>query len=630
MQKSFIAISSLVHNQKTVYLTNGIDTPLFNENGLTVLEMIEFLHNLHRKRKHKSGIVFVCYAFSRDFEFIFSELSPALKNKLFQTRKVREDIEKLEFENDELQARIFQTKNENEKELLDFEKYTNSLALQELKEVEYKGYYLTLANGKFLTIRKGTKSITIFDVYGFFRKPIYDAAKDWLKQDIKLLAEKRKDVSLEIAKTIIELEPQIICELTETLNSQLLEQGIKLTKFHGAGALSSNILSVSKAKEDYKNFTCWRKTSIECHNASQQAFYGARTEQLKIGTLFDIKVYDINSAYAYASLFLPRFLRKPIFTKEYNIQPFSWWFVEYDFSSLDLYAGLLPNREKMGNFTNYKTKGKGYYYQPEIEFVLKHYPNCIKIRQGFYVPFEQAAFTKYILTIYELRKQLKKLGSPLEKVLKLALAGIYGKFCQHQGRGYYYNFRYAGFITSKVRAILLESSIKTQKESICFLTDAIHTTSVLPVACSDNIGDFRLKEYDSGTYYGLGVYDLTDKQGQHKQAHQGYNKFDFLTALHDIKDLRIYKGLQELFTGWNVYCEQLFNSCYLSNYAQNKKNNPFETGARLFDLSGVDLSESYIDSQIVKYYGGLESGLYKETNFKESNYALDSIRAKRI
>jgi hypothetical protein len=51
----------------------------------------------------------------------------------------------------------------------------------------------------------------------------------------------------------------------------------------------------------------------------------------------------------------------------------------------------------------------------------------------------------------------------------------------------------------------------------------------------------------------------------------------------------------------------------------------------LFEMCNVDLSESYIDSKIVALYGGMESGLYKESKQnKESNFALDSIRAKRI
>lgn len=629
--KTFIAISSLIYQNKLVYLTTSTGENLFCENGISTFDAIKFLHSLYRKRTHKSNLVFICYAVSRDNEFAFSLLPNELKDKLFQSRIIKEQLKELEYIQQENKAEFYKTKDEARKDYLDFDIYTNDLSIKELETVDYYGFNLTLVNGKFLTIRKNKKSITIYDVYGFFRKPLYDAAKDWLKQDIKVLAGKKFIKDLELLKQFTELETGVICELTEQLNNSLLQNGIKLSKFHGASAVSSQILSSSGAKKEFHSYKSKHQTSGECYKASQQAFHGARTEQHKIGTLKDIKVYDINSAYAYAALFLPKFLRKPIFTKTYNIEPFSWWFVEYDFSKQNLYYGLLPNREKFGNSTTYKTRGKGYYYQPEIEFVLNNYPDCIDIKQGFYVPFEQAAFTNYILTIYELRKQLKKQGNPLEKVLKLALAGLYGKFCQHQGRGYYYNFYYAGFITSKVRATLLENTKDKENKTICFLTDAIHSLDTLPnVVLSDEIGEFRLKEYESGTYYGLGVYDLIDKDGQHKQAHQGFNEFDFVKALIDIKDKRIYTGLQELFTGWNVYTEHLFKGNYLEDYSQNKANNPFETSARLFDLLDVNLSQTFIDSKISHYYGGLESGLYKETNYKESNYALDTIRAKRI
>jgi hypothetical protein len=629
--KKFVAVSSLIYKQKLVYLTTSTGESLFNENGIVSLSAIDFLFNLHHKRDNKANIVFICYAFSRDNEFIFSGLPDELKDKLFQSRKYQDTLEQLEYEQEQIKLERYISKDINRLQFLDFSEYVNDSFLRDFQNVRYSNFNLTLVNGKFLTVRAGKKSITIYDVYGFFRKPIYDAVREWLKEDVSLLNRELPVKNLEVLKIQTELETNYICELTEKLNKQLNQFGLTLSRFHGASALSSRILSLSGAKKEFYAYKNQHQTSNECYKASQQAFHGARIEQYKIGTLKDINVYDINSAYAFSCLFLPQILRKPIFTKEYNRETFSLWYADYDFSGCDFYFGLLPNRAKIGNFATYPLKGKGYFYQPEIEFILQYYPDCIKIKQGFYLPFVESNWTKYILTIYELRKKLKKQGNPLEKVLKLALAGIYGKFCQRQGRAYFYNFYYAGFITAKVRAMLLQATHKAQEKTICFLTDAIHSTSLLPVSVSDEIGDFRLKQYERGTYFNAGVYQLTDKEGNKKLAHQGFNSFNFDKALADLRTDKVYQGLQELFTGWNVYTDKLFRSAeYLSHYSQDKKTNPFETGARLFDTLKVDLSENYIDSQVLKHYSMLESGLYKESRYKESNLALDTIRAKRL
>lgn len=633
--KTFIGISSLIFQSKLVYLTTSTGECLFNIDGVSSLQVIDFLYALHHKRDHQNNIVFVCYAFSRDNEFAFSLLTPELKDKLFQSRNVTEKIKKLESEQIENKIKSDKTLDVSTIEYLDFERYVNELSIKELQTITYQGYKLQLVNSKFLTIGKPKqKSITIYDVFGFFRTSIEKASKLWLQKEIKVLAGKRKAKSLEVLKTLTDCEAQVISELTAKLNTELITNGITLSKFHGASAISSKILANSKAKKEFHSYKFPHQTSFECWKASQQAYYGGRVEQLKIGTLENIHVYDINSAYAYAALFLPKFLRKPIFSKTYNAQPFSWWYCEYDFRNLDLYFGLLPTRLKGKiNTLTYNLQGKGYYYQPEIELILKHFPNSIKILQGFYVPFKRPAFADYILTIYEIRRQLKAQNNPLEKVFKLALAGIYGKFCQHKGRGYYYNFYYAGFITSKIRALLLQTTLRQQKEkrTICFLTDAIHnSTTINTIALSDNIGDFRLTQYENGTYYGLGIYDLVDREGKHKQAHQGYNSFNFQEALQELKDNKYYTGEVQTFTGWNNFIQKVFHSQYLSDTSQDKKNKPFETMARTFDLSDIDLSQSYIDSQITKNYSNMESGLYRESNYNSANFALDTITAGRI
>jgi len=243
-----------------------------------------------------------------------------------------------------------------------------------------RGYKLTLANGKKLVIRKNKKSITFYDVYGFFRKSLKIAVKTWLGKNVDILD---KDVFLQIKhltklealQEYANLETQYITELASKLNNSLTENNINLSSYHGASAVSSWFLHKTKAKDEFYNYKHKYQLSPELYKAHRQAYYGGRVEQFKIGTLKNVNVYDINSAYASASLLLPQFLRKPTFTRNYKPNEiFSLWFCEYNFKNNDIYLGLLSYRNKIGNSITYRLQGKGFYYQPEIEFILKHYP----------------------------------------------------------------------------------------------------------------------------------------------------------------------------------------------------------------------------------------------------------------
>lgn len=637
--KTFIAISSEIYNNKLVLLNTSCGLSIANQDGLTAQESLDFLFNLIHKRDNQKGVVFINYAFSRDNEFIFSLLPDTLKDKLFQSQSIKKQLAEIEQEQEDNDDKYYTILDSEYRELLDFEKYVNKLSKEELLDVQFLGYNLTLVNGKFLTIRKNKKSITIYDCFGFFREPLFNAAQKWLNEDIELLKINTTQKQCLFNFTIIEslrafsdLECQTIVRLMNKLNVDLVNYGFNLTRFHGASCISSYMLSKSKARKEYHSYKYRRQMSYETWKAHKQAYYGGRIEQFKIGTLTNINVYDINSAYAYSMLFLPKMLRKPIFSRTYNTEPFSLWFVEYDFSNSDNYFGLLPNRTKKGNFTTYKSTGSGYYYQPEIEFLLTHYPNNINIKQGFYFPFEIADFPKEIFAVYELRKQLKQQSNPLEKVIKLALASLYGKFCQVQGKSHFYNFFYAGYITSKTRALMLQATKNFERETVCFLTDAIHTTTKLRVPVSDEIGEFSLKQYEKGNYFNAGVYRLFGKDGNIKTASQGYSEFDFDNALLELKKKQVFTALQEFFTGWNIYTDERITKGknYLDIFRENKQTNPFESSARLFNACEIDFSQSYIDSQIVKLYGGIESGLYKENIYKESNKEVSSLLAKRV
>lgn len=648
MKKNFIGIETVIADNKLVAITLSDGGGVFCETGISSLTAIEFLFNLVHKRKDdkyiKEGVVFVCYAFSRSNEFIFSGLPPSLRDKVFQSYQIRHKIDEIETEQENIDEILYSVpKDSQEYEQASFERHVNKHALTELTEVKYEGYKLSLLNGKSLTIRKGGKAISIYDIYGFFKGDSFTRVlSDWFDATTAKLGSlttytdygeplEYERLSKRVAFAVV--RSSIIARLADRVNNELSEYGINLTRYHGAGSIAGYWLGKMKAKSFFHNYRYRRQLSPELHKAINQAYYGGRAEQFKIGTLHNVKVYDINSAYANAIRYLPTLLRKPKFSMEWQPLPFSLWYIEYDFTKCDsdtsLYFGLLPNRN-IANHTKYKLKGRGYFWQPEIVYLIQNHPECINIKYGFVYDYDETPFDAEINRLYDLRLELQANKNPLEKILKLSLSGIYGKFCQANGKGHYYNLSYAGFVTSFTRAQLLNATRVAAANTISFQTDAIHSTEFLPIPVSDEIGEYKLSEYAKVIYLDNGVYQCYDQNGAIvKTKTRGFRGFDFNKAIEEIGRCRSFSGLVDIFVGHNLHQENLFKgAAYLSQHEINKQISPTEntiTSARWFEDKEIDLLSGYIDSRVNGKDSGRESASYQRVIFKGADLALDQF-----
>lgn len=621
----------MIRDNKLVALVTSNGYQLSNPDGITTLDGLKFLHSLRRfKRTHK----FVSYAFSRDNEFLFQSLPNDIKDRLFRSHLVRNGIEELEYENGHLADILDRSADEDERTKARFELAINATVLKDLQRVTHKGYSVSLANGRWLLVKHRTESVKIFDIIGFFRKPLYEIVKRWLDEDVPML---RREVILQFKDrsetdclALAGIEATYIARIADKLHLELFQYGISLRNYHGAGAVGSWFLSNSKAKSEFYHYKHGKHIG-HLAQVANNAYYGGRVEQFKIGSVENVNVYDINSAYAYATSLLPKMRQKPIPLKEWRDEIFSCWFCEYDFTSINPYFGMLPNREMANGSIKYKSKGKGYFWQPEIAFILKHYPECVDIKHGCYVPYERADFAEQIETLYNLRLYLQSINNPLEKVIKLALASIYGKFCQTAGRGYYYNLFYAGFVTSVVRARMLFATIGSESQSICFLTDAIHTTALLDVPVSENLGDYRKQKYNNGFYLDSGIYRLTRADGSHKEAHKGFTTFDFDKAINDLRERGIFAQMQQLFISFNIWrLLPIQFSNYLGIYDIKRETNPTDTALRIFEAGNFDITRKMIDSRISQAYSGRASGSYIATNNRDADVMADILIAGKI
>lgn len=635
--KQFVAITTETLDNKLVLIQTSGGDSLSNENGIDFLQAIEFLFNLRFKQSNrKTKTVFVSYGFSRDNEFIFSTMSDTLKDKLFQSYNVKTALNRIAFENEKLDELFYKTARDTQEfEQIDFDRYVNFLAEKDLIEVKINGFNISLANGKRLTIRKNKKSISIYDIYGFFKSDnLRVSCQKWLQVDYALLD---RDLLLsnasinnnELLKIHANIECKAISELATKLNSELERQGINLSRYHGATAVTSWLLTKSKAKQYYHSYRYKRQMSGELDKATYQSYYGGRAEQFKIGTIKNVNIYDINSAYAFACGFLPVLLNKPRFAKHYTEQPFSIWYCEYNFKDNNPYFGFLPNRNQ--NSTSYKVAGRGYFWFPEVQYILQNFPDAITIKRGYFWEYENAPFTNDILEMYQLRLELQAKGNPLEKVIKKALQSVYGKFCQHQGKGHFYNMFYAGFICSFVRRMLLDATAGKEKETICFLTDAIHTTANLDIPVSNNLGEYKKESYEKVEYLDNGVYRCFNGGEIVKTKHKGSKTFDFSAALSDLNEKQYYKADNSIFVGHNIFAMNQFSKAeYLHNFALDKDIKPLENCPRIFESKQIDLSNGFLDSRINSLYAGKESGIYRHNDNNMNDFSLDTIEARQV
>lgn len=633
--KLFTAIVMEVYNDSLVMVGTSRGDSVFNKNGLSFDDVIDFFIVLAKRRQPDE--VFICFASQSDNEFLFSTLPNDIKDKIFKSYKIRVLEDDLQDELSELDFQFATARTVDEKAEFYFGKCVNRLSLDDLADVKHRDYKIRLINGKFLSIKKSKHfSFVMYDVFGFFRQSLYKSAKTWLSEDVPELnkANRLNNDTLDkaVLKRYLRLEADYIVKLAEKLDAELVANDINITKFYGATAISSWLLSSTKAKNEFNNYRYKRQTGQQLHTAVAQAYYGGRIEQFKIGTVPNkVFVYDINSAYAYAASLLPVMLSKMTYTLTWREELFSLWYCEYDFTQTKLPFGIFPNR-KVSNVINYPFRGSGYFWYPEIKYVIDNFPDCINIRHGFVLPYERAKFTHKIAELYQLRCELQQQGNPLEKVLKLALAAIYGKFVQRDGKSFYYNLMYAGFITSLTRSQLLQASRNNEHNVICFLTDAIHSLTPLSVEVSTDLGAWKKNEYSKGEYIDIGIYRLWQNDSTiAKTKTMGFRQLDFDLALQELQEHRVYTALSEIFIGHNLHTLLPMKfSDYLALQQEVKKNNPLIDKHRSFDTANLDLTKTYCDSSMVDVYTGRDSAPYHRSFYRDSDSAKDSLTAGKV
>lgn len=597
---SFIGVSFGVTGQTLCCIATSSGLALCHVEGISTTEAVTFLWSITYGRQKR---FVVTYDTATDFEVLFKDLSRWEKDRLFGLHAAREE-------------RAKDTPLHGVDELL--------------PRIDYQGLAVSLFAGKIFRLSRGRQGgLAVFDIAGYFEGcNLREAAKEYLNKDIErteqnllpLLKQRQEQKIIERCTQ----EAEIIAELAQKVKDTIAPLGIECKQWYGPAAIAARCLGQWGARGKAKKLT-ERNCAGELLKAIDCALFGGRAEQLKLGTVQDVRVFDLNSAYGYATMLLSEFYEPLRFTRQYQPgAPFSVWLVDYELPP-ETVLGVVPTRSPRGGIS-YRRRGQGYYWQPEIDYLVQRYPGCFQIRWGYTTKeYKQVSFAPQIQRMYDYRQRLREQGNKGETFIKLALSNLYGKFSQNAGRAYYQCRSWAGWITSLIRRLLLEAVTGLEAQVVCFSQDAVHFQGVeSPVLLGTGLGQWKRSVYDRGLYLAPGIYDLSAKSdpslvetASDKSASRGVNlQLDFQRLAGELSEHQVTELCRSFFVGWSLSQHQWarYGTSYLQEIEETLKLVPARMRARHYKSKFNWLTESR-DSQIISNFSGQLSSCYLPQKF---------------
>lgn len=598
--KNFVAIDGESIDGRYVLLgTSHPSYCLENKQGITTDEALKFLfslgHNRHLRKLHTS---FVGFFFSYDVEMICRDLPVNIKKRLFNPRYI------LKKNGSFVKDRVF-----------------------------YKQWELTYIKRKYFSIKRRGKNygITVYDTSGFFTgfpERSFVAILRQMKMEVPPEIEEGKEArsyfSWQQYQTIKKYNA-IECKLLVELMHRIYEMATKIDliprHLYGSSALGNTALRRWNIR-DYMRRTVEENMSGYFWGAITRAYFGGRIEAFKLGSFKKVYAYDINSAYPSAITLLPSTRDNHFFYTQHYRKGFGVWHLRFNFPR-GIHIGVFPFRLTDGSI-KFPLRGEGWYWNPEVELAMKHWPGCVDIIDGYYLhyPKKETPFRHLFPRLYEQRKKYKQKNDLTHYIIKIVLNSIYGKFAQKVGRADFKNFTWAGWITSHTRAKLREAVFRNEHSIIAFSTDGIYSQKKLRLPESDTLGGWESSEFEKGTILMSGVY-LLEGKGKPKTGERGYAKLsDWHGILEQLNQKKKAEVLVRLFVGFNM--AENFPSEYGNHYLQfvekSKILNPYNLSKRKYLCGSIkDWTTQFCESQPIGRLIGLSAPIKTEIDFVEED-----------
>jgi hypothetical protein len=359
----------------------------------------------------------------------------------------------------------------------------------------------------------------IFDLFGFFTCSFVKAVEEMLGKDapgMDIVREGkagRQDFAwdeMEYVEKYWTAEIALLAELAEELRRRLYGAGLRITSWHGPGALASYTMKTHGIK------THMAVNRDEIREAARYAYAGGRFELFKAGRIEGpIYSLDINSAYPYAISQLPSLTEG---TWNHVIRPtrlarFGVYRVRLSKrAGFTHVPGPLFHRDERHNIS-YPWIVEGWYWSPEIARIPLR---DVEILEGWEYFGARTRPFAFVEDMYKTRREWKAAGNPQQLALKLCLNSLYGKMAQRVGYDEkagrippWHQLEWAGWVTSYTRAMLYGVMQKISWSSLIAVeTDGIYTTQNperLGITNSSALGGWETAIYDEIIYLQSGL-----------------------------------------------------------------------------------------------------------------------------
>lgn len=596
----FLGVSFGVISERVSCIATSDGHALCDTEGLSTSEIVAFLWTLQAQRGKR---IVAGFDTASDFELAFSDLSKDDKDILFGL------IQKAEAE-----------KVEKDNPLYDWK-----VALRP-GVVEYGGFRVSSIPGKLLRIATRNGGYSLYDLSSYFEGCDLVDALDYLAPEIERPAIERVERNAMplwttlLGGQIIDrcvAQAQAVALLGEKVVNTVEPVDLVPRQFYGPSSVASKCLNRWGARKQAKRLN--EKNSVsELLKAVDCAYFGGRVEAVQLGTIKDIRTYDLNSAYAYGTALLSQFYSPLRFTRDYEAHasdPFSCWLVQYELPK-DTIIGPLPTRSPKGGIS-FRSRGMGYFWQPEVDYMAQRYPDNFRVKWGYVCKdYKPVTFAGDIQALYDYRMVLKERGDKGEKIIKLALSNLYGKFAQNTGTAYYQCRAWAGWITSFIRRLLLEAVTGRESAVVCFAQDAIHLSGLdaqVPESLlGAGLGQYKRDQYAEGLYLSPGIYKLSYQGEQSKSASRGSNlELDFARIATELSDRQVSELSRAFFVGWQLsrHNPLKYEKDYLGEVSETLALIPSRLKARNYK-SEFDWSADSRVSDINHQWSGLLSSRY--------------------
>lgn len=342
----------------------------------------------------------------------------------------------------------------------------------------------------------GPGSITLYDTSAYFQCAFLRALKDWevgTEEEWALIQagkESRREFTLPAPPEVLTynlLECRLLADLITKMVAAAEKLGITLRSYHGPATMAEALLDLHGVGEFIRPREEWPE---EVQDWVRHAYFGGRFECSAVGIAPEVYEYDLASAYPAAMVDLPCQVCGEWQPDHVDGAQASLHWVEWDCSASTARFMPFPWRDQQGNLC-YPRVGSGIYWGEEVAAAQRAFPGCVTVHSTW--SYRTSCMHTPLAFMTEVYQQRKALGKETAgRVLKLAMNSAYGVFARTVGGGgRYSNGWWAGQITARTRARLLELAHLGGEAVLMLATDGLYASRPLSVSTGHSLGDWE-------------------------------------------------------------------------------------------------------------------------------------------